>query len=44
MAHRVLGCVGVAKAAGILKTELHRNMALLGVTSIGGIGDEHIVA
>jgi len=40
----VAGQQGVAKAAEILKTELHRNMALLGVTSIGGIGDEHIVA
>ncbi|MBX4994819.1 L-lactate dehydrogenase (cytochrome) [Rhizobium binae] len=40
----VAGRNGVVKAAEILKTELHRNMALLGVTSINEIGEKHIVA
>ncbi|WP_337269889.1 alpha-hydroxy acid oxidase [Oryzifoliimicrobium ureilyticus] len=33
---------GVVKAAEILKSELHRNMALLGVTSIDEVSEEHI--
>lgn len=40
----VAGRNGVVKAAEIMKTELHRNMALLGVTSINEIGEKHIVA
>ena len=38
----VAGRAGIVKAAEILKTELHRNMALLGVTSIDEIGEEHL--
>lgn len=39
----VAGQHGAVKAADILKSELYRNMALLGVTSIDEIGGEHIV-
>jgi L-lactate dehydrogenase (cytochrome) len=39
----VAGQSGVVKAAGILKSELHRNMALLGVLSTVEINREHIV-
>ncbi|NKK77804.1 alpha-hydroxy acid oxidase [Rhizobium leguminosarum] len=36
------GLPGVLKAADILKTELHSNMALLGVTKVGDISADYI--
>ncbi|MBY5312304.1 alpha-hydroxy acid oxidase [Rhizobium leguminosarum] len=38
----VAGLPGVLKAADILKTELHSNMALLGVTKVGDISADYI--
>ncbi|MBY3134572.1 alpha-hydroxy acid oxidase [Rhizobium laguerreae] len=38
----VAGLPGVLKAADILKTELHGNMALLGVTKVGDISADYI--
>lgn len=39
----VAGLDGVLKAGDIVKDELHRNMALLGVTAIDEIGKDHLV-
>lgn len=38
----VAGMPGVMKAAEIIRSELHRNMALLGVTSIDAISLDHL--
>ncbi|MDC9835551.1 alpha-hydroxy acid oxidase [Rhizobium binxianense] len=38
----VAGLPGVLKAADILRTELHSNMALLGVTKVGDISADYI--
>lgn len=40
----VAGLLGVVKAADILKTELYRDMALLGVTDIDSISDDYLIS
>jgi len=39
----VAGAPGVRKAAEILKSEIHRDMALLGVSAVSDIGRDHVV-
>jgi L-lactate dehydrogenase (cytochrome) len=38
------GLPGISMATHILKSELHRNMALLGVNTIGEVSGQHIIA